>query len=74
MLVYLSLDTICSSKLTVRSRKTVRFSERYLKCPRTTVRAYFLGGGYSLYIYMLWIYKPAPRVWNFSVDMNFLQG
>ena len=53
MLGYLSLDIICSSKLTffleLRSRKTVRFSEQI--CPRTNILAYFRAKWRLLFIY-----------------------
>ena len=54
MLGYLSLDIICSSKLTVflelRSRKTVRFEEQIMSKDKY-IRAYFRAKWRPLFIY-----------------------
>ena len=61
MFEYLSLDIICSLKLTIflelRSRKTVRFSEQIMSADK-----YYLAyGSYCLYIYLTnWICQKVP--------------
>ena len=55
MLGYLSLDIICSSKITVflelRSRKTVRFSEQIMSTDKYSSIFFFLpNGGFCRYI------------------------
>ena len=48
MLEYLSLDIICSSKLTVFRERTVRFSEQIMSADRYP--AYFRARGVFIYL------------------------